>query len=125
MGYYSTFTLETNPPMEPDTDLTKQLAEAFRNTQPDYFRNWSNFDLAVDFVAGKVSLYDIKWHDCAEDITKISMQFPDIAFAIKRLGEDSDVEAFYAKDGTIEVEYRDVDLSRPSPTSDKFKKLFN
>ena len=125
MGYYSNFTLETNPQMEPDTELTKQLAEAFRNTQPDYFQNWGDSDLAVDFVTGESALCNVKWYDCAEDITKISMQFPDIAFAITRVGEDSDVEAFYAKDGTIEVGYRDVDLSRPSPTSDKFKELFN
>ena len=125
MGYYSTFTLETNPPMEPDTDLTKQLAEAFRNTQPDYFRNFGIFDFPVDFVTGKTSLYEVKWYDCGSDILQISLKFPDIAFAIHRVGEDSAVEAIYVKDGTIEVAGRDPDTSRPSPEDSKFKELFD
>jgi hypothetical protein len=125
MGYYSNFTLETNPQMVPDTELTNQLAEAFRNTQPDYFRNYSNFDLAVDFVAGKVSLYEVKWYDCSSDILQISLKFPDIAFAIHRVGENFDVEAIYVKDGTIEVASREPDTSRPSPEDSKFRELFN
>ena len=125
MGYYSNFTLETNPQMEPDTELTKQLAEAFRNTQPDYFRNWGDYDFAVDFVTGKTSLREVKWYDCSSDILQISLKFPDIAFAITRVGEDFNVEAIYVKDGTIEVASREPDTSRPSPEDSKFRELFN
>ncbi len=126
MGYYSTYSLETNPPLVFTDEFTLKVAEAFYDTQPDYFRNWDEgrFDFAIKFVKGERSLCDVKWYDCKDDIEKISKEFPGVAFAIHRVGEDNDVEAFYVQNGEIDVTFREVDTSRPSPKSEKFRELF-
>ena len=125
MGYCSDYSLETNPELHYDNELTAKVAEAFMNAQPEYFRSWQEErDFAIRFVAGFAVLADVKWYECKDDIEKISKQFPDVAFAINRVGEDNDVEAYYVKNGDTEVQYRDVDTSRPSPQSEKFKELF-
>ena len=85
MGYYTDFTL-TVEGATPD-DLVDTLNEVTGYVWED--------DLA---------LYSAKWYDWAEDISKISLKYPDRMLSLEGSGEEKgDMWKAYIKNGKMQV----------------------
>lgn len=125
MAYYSSFRLETNPPLDYYSADFHNVVNAFQSVP--YFSSSRDKDLFECFVRGFCSISDISWYDCADHLQDISKQFPYIAFAIHRIGEaygeDAEIEGIYALNGEVERVLRKPDYSRPQ--TEKFKKFFS
>ena len=121
MGYYSDFFLETSPRYI-DDELASAIAEALMTTDARGYLG--NFNFTKSFVKGNDALYGLKWYSCAKDFLEISKQFPDVAFAIKRVGEEGEVEGIYVTNGNSEIQMRQPNREIPRPKSIVFRNAF-
>ena len=121
MGYYSDFFLETSPSYI-DDKLASDIAKALMKTDASGY--FDSIGFTKSFIKGRSSAYGLKWYNCEKDFLEISKQFPDVAFAIKRVGEDGSVEGIYVTNGTSEIQNRPLNREIPRPKSILFRNAF-
>ena len=120
MGYSSDFFVEETYP-KLDADDIYEVAKALMETDGGTY--FYNIGEAQNFLQGD-GLYGVQWYDCMQDFITISKNFPDIAFAIKRVGEGSEVEGIYVLNGESECRTKQPNMDIPEPRSEKFRKVF-
>lgn len=101
MGYYSTFKIRCIKLLgDFDTDLSEHLIESMESIE--------SVGLVSSAELKKVHVFNCdgesyKWYSCDDDMTQISLRYPDIFFEIERLGEEAkDCEKIYILNGVKE-----------------------
>ena len=96
MGYYSWFEVTVKRPKKVKTifEVVKNKLNEFSEYDFDSYSNDDDKDTTT-FVP-----YDtIKWYDHDEDMTRLSMEFPDMLFMLDGKGEDDERWRTYYKNG--------------------------
>lgn len=104
MGYYTSYILsvvnQDNFTKDQLKEASKKLAHRLGEDEYEEFSDRQNIDDVFEWIG-----YDTrKWYEHEEDMTQLSLEYPDMIFLLEGWGEElDDVWRKYFKDGKMEV----------------------
>lgn len=108
MGYYSYYELEVEGPKEQLEKLTKLLNNEGDWHFPYYEVHRAYFEEHRDST---------KWYEYQDDLKRLSLEFPNLLFTLKRSGEETgDLEMSYYKGGKMQVCPAKITFDKYSPS---------